>query len=306
MLVCQSVKDNIVAISAAKAFHSDKMSRWSIGINERIGDLFDPLPLKGCRREWFKVRAAESQGFTMPFKDTFQRSKVLSPVIGTVKDSGSQKDHLEESEALPLLFPMYTVPLFELLKMTKVRPHEELKPEGVLRVFERSMGNAAFVSHQWISVEHPDPEGKQMRVLQEALGNMTREKMTLLPDVSQGMYLQGCRLSTEVLRSKPLFIWYDYFSVPQGKDCFESWTLHDVSTREPQAIESIPAYIDRCELFFVLCPVVPSVDRMELFGSATFASRGWCLAEKLVRQLSPNPLCILGLFKVFFFPFHYW
>ena len=33
----------------------------------------------------------------------------------------------------------------------------------------RSLGNAAFVSHQWVGKDHPDPESKQLRVLQDAL-----------------------------------------------------------------------------------------------------------------------------------------
>jgi len=38
--------------------------------------------------------------------------------------------------------------------------------------FKRSMGNAAFVSHQWVASSHPDPECKQMSVLQDALREM--------------------------------------------------------------------------------------------------------------------------------------
>ena len=222
---------------------------------------------------------------------TVRNAKVLS-ALGAKEQVKESLDKVDDAVALPMLFPMYTVPVLELLRMMQVRPHEELKSKGVLELFEDSMGIAAFVSHQWLSIEHPDPEGKQMRVFQDALRNMMYENTTLYPDVSQGMFLQGCRLSAEVLRSKRLFIWYDYFCVPQGKDVFQTWTFEDM-TRDHEAIESIPAYIDRCEVFFVLCPVVPSVDRMELFGHTTWASRGWCLAEKLVRLLSPNPMCII-------------
>ncbi|CAE7243578.1 btbd11b [Symbiodinium sp. CCMP2456] len=57
---------------------------------------------------------------------------------------------------------MYTVPLEDVLKMTRVRPHEELKAEGVLVKHEAKLGNAAFVSHQWIADKHPDPNGEQL------------------------------------------------------------------------------------------------------------------------------------------------
>ena len=40
--------------------------------------------------------------------------------------------------------------------MTQVVPHENLKTEGKLLEYEESMGNAAFVSHQWVDRSHPD------------------------------------------------------------------------------------------------------------------------------------------------------
>ena len=51
----------------------------------------------------------------------------------------------------------------------QVEPHEELKQKGLLVDFEESLGNAAFVSHQWVGKQHPDPEAKQLRILQDAL-----------------------------------------------------------------------------------------------------------------------------------------
>ncbi|CAL1154025.1 unnamed protein product [Cladocopium goreaui] len=63
-----------------------------------------------------------------------------------------------------MLFPMYTVPFGTFLEMTMIEPHEELKARGVLVEFQMNMGNAAFVSHQWVA-SSPDPEW-QMKVLQ--------------------------------------------------------------------------------------------------------------------------------------------
>jgi hypothetical protein len=67
---------------------------------------------------------------------------------------------------------MYTVPLGTLLEMTMIEPHEALKARDVLVEFDKNMGNAAFVSHQWVASSHPDPECKQMSVLQDALREM--------------------------------------------------------------------------------------------------------------------------------------
>ena len=81
----------------------------------------------------------------------------------------SLRTQLDDGEKLPMLFPMYTVPLGTLLEMTMIEPHEALKDRDVLVEFDKNMGNAAFVSHQWVASNHPDPECMQMRVLQDAL-----------------------------------------------------------------------------------------------------------------------------------------
>ena len=52
---------------------------------------------------------------------------------------------------------MSQVPCKHLLEMTKIEPHEDLRDRGVLVDFHEGLGKAAFVSHQWVSTDHPDP-----------------------------------------------------------------------------------------------------------------------------------------------------
>ena len=42
------------------------------------------------------------------------------------------------AQAAPMLFPMYTVAADELLKMTKVEPHEKLKAAGKVGIESRA------------------------------------------------------------------------------------------------------------------------------------------------------------------------
>ena len=49
---------------------------------------------------------------------------------------------------------MYTVPADAFLQMTEVKMHEELLDAGAVTEFDESMGNAMFVSHQWLSDTH--------------------------------------------------------------------------------------------------------------------------------------------------------
>mmetsp|Transcript_7308 Transcript_7308/g.16844 ORF Transcript_7308/g.16844 Transcript_7308/m.16844 type:complete len:616 (-) Transcript_7308:322-2169(-) len=182
----------------------------------------------------------------------------------------------DDCEADPMPHPMYVVPMDAVLQMTELKPHEELLAEGVVIEFEAGYGKAAFLSHQWISSHHPDPHLEQMRVFQEAVVHMKTGLKNIPLDVftdTQRPFEKGP--STAKMFSKPIFVWYDFFCCPQADACQLS-----------KAIESIPAYIARCSLFFVLCPVIQQHGSSEVLGPRTWAERGWCRAERTFRELS--------------------
>ncbi|CAE7529769.1 yacO [Symbiodinium necroappetens] len=86
------------------------------------------------------------------------------------------------------------------------------------------------------------------------------------------------------LNSEPLFFWYDYFSCPQLE---KSESFH-------KAVDSIPAYVARCAFFFVLAPVIENTDLGAVFTEVSWAQRGWCLVERLCRELSEEaPLIVI-------------
>ena len=198
----------------------------------------------------------------------------------------SLRTQLDDGEKLPMLFPMYTVPLGTLLEMTKIKHHEALKARDVLVEFQRNMGNAAFVSHQWVDSSHPDPECKQMRVLQEALKEMMGNLKSIPVDLlSEGHNPNLKPLPTSKILSEPLFFWYDYFSCPQT-ECLSEHFPH--SSKLPDAINSIPAYVDECSFFFALVPVLENPSGTNLITPFTWNSRGWCRLERSCRELSQN------------------
>ncbi|CAE7290291.1 ANKRD50 [Symbiodinium sp. CCMP2456] len=171
---------------------------------------------------------------------------------------------------------MYTVPLKEILQMTVMEPHESLKERGELVSFEKGMGSAAFVSHQWVGENSPDPDFRQMSVLQDAIRCLLSRQKRIYHDIHAEMFLNASGRCTSALNSKPLFFWYDYFSCPQlEKNC----DFH-------KAVDSIPGYIGRCEFFFVLVPVIDNPSLCKVFTPSSWSERGWCLVEKLFRQLS--------------------
>ena len=195
-----------------------------------------------------------------------------------------------DDEKLPMLFPMYTVPLGSLLEMTMIEPHETLKARDVLVEFQRNMGNAAFVSHQWVAGSHPDPECRQLRVLQDALKEMMGTLKSIPVDlISQAQNPILRPLSTSKILSEPLFFWYDYFSCPQKEALARSGPAEKVPrSKLLDAINSIPPYVDECSFFFALVPVLENPSGTNLITPTTWNSRGWCRLERSCRELSPT------------------
>ena len=180
-----------------------------------------------------------------------------------------------------MFFPMYTVPSEDVLKMSSLEPHEELKSKGILVEFEAKMGNAAFVSHQWARKDHPDPSFEQFSVFQVALSRILTDISHIPLDFLTETIAPGARsLPTKDFRSMPLFVWYDYFSCPQLEGAGEAGN-------QAKAIASIHAYVAACSYFFALCPF------MQIDGStmsmSSWHSRGWCRLEQTMRELSGGP-----------------
>ena len=153
------------------------------------------------------------------------------------------------------------------------------------------MGNAAFVSHQWLASSHPDPECMQMRVLQDALKNMMGNLKNIPVDqLTETQDPDVKPLPTSTIMSEPLFFWYDYFSCPQMERLSElSGHDHGENVQRKKllnAIYSIPAYVGECSFFFALVPVLENPSRTNLTTPFTWNSRGWCRLERSCRELS--------------------
>ncbi|CAE7527483.1 anks1b [Symbiodinium pilosum] len=193
-----------------------------------------------------------------------------------------------------MLFPMYTVAAEVLLKMTEIRPHEELKVRGDLVIFDIDKGNALFVSHQWVAEQHPDPEFRQMSILQNVLRHlMTSSGSVPLDYVTETLVFRAKPLPMHVFQSSPLFIWYDYFSCPQLEICDVRSMDGSVGSQQDTCIHSISAYVEACRFFLALCPVIDSPREDKVFTARTWSCRGWCRMERAARELSVHDTWIL-------------
>ncbi|CAE7249300.1 unnamed protein product, partial [Symbiodinium sp. CCMP2456] len=179
-----------------------------------------------------------------------------------------------------MMFVMYTVPADAFLQLKEIKTHEELADAGVLTEFDESMGKAMFVSHQWLSEAHPDPNFEQLKVLQDALINIASGKSRVnLPIVAEIFHGRSSCPTADDFACGHLHVWYDYFSIPQDSG-------HRASRSRQSAIQSIPAYVARCEFFVVLCPAFKHRDQQRTLSHSTWGERGWCRTERVARELS--------------------
>ena len=169
-------------------------------------------------------------------------------------------------------FPMFTMPLPKLMEMRAVRRHEELLESGEVCEFHADMGRAMFISHQWLGLTHPDPNGQQLQVLKDALVNLMSGQtvVSVPPGVEIVVGRQRCPTTSDFL-AQPLYIWYDYFSCPQGHGT-------QASRFRQCAINCIPSYVERSFFVMILCPTV-TCDHGGTLGYDSWASRGWCRAS---------------------------
>eukprot|EP00397_Hematodinium_sp_SG-2012_P011987 GEMP01012142.1.p1 GENE.GEMP01012142.1~~GEMP01012142.1.p1 ORF type:complete len:644 (+),score=128.31 GEMP01012142.1:155-2086(+) len=183
-------------------------------------------------------------------------------------------------------YPMYCVPLHVALRMKSVERHEVLLARSEL--VKLDLGDEApviFLSHQWVSTEHPDPEATQFTVFQGAM-----RRLLAGYDVCSDWTHSHSNMANEACDSWPILlknalVWYDYFSIPQ-----EAANIDDTQG----AIQSIPAYIEMCAFTFVLAPTVDHKEFADDSGEPlscnyyTWQRRGWCRLELLATYLKAN------------------
>ena len=173
--------------------------------------------------------------------------------------------------------------------MTGVRPHEHLLRDGLLEKMDFLRFKAIFMSHQWVSAHHPDPEGQQLKVFQAALVNLlngsAEAKPTLWSEILSFVVGWRPHFATTDISGSNVVVWYDYFSIPQDTQTH--------SSEQRNGINSIPAYIHRCEFFVVLCPALKHATSLSPLNHYSWAERGWCRSEVMSRLLSAEKGSVL-------------
>ena len=181
--------------------------------------------------------------------------------------------------------PPLQVKVSDFLRMTgPPEPHNVLQEKGLLHQWYPGMF-VSFISHQWLSSVHPDPEGRQVEVLQKALLAIIEGSLQVHEDITSRT--EDKCLSPQVRQQLAEgFLFFDWFAIPQLTA--RKAGVNEDTTRQDAAlaVQSIPAYVELSTMFIALVPELVHSDSSQPVNYATWLSRGWCRAELWCRLLS--------------------
>lgn len=187
-------------------------------------------------------------------------------------------------------YPMWVMPISDFLQMEgKLQPHQVLLDNRTLRQWAPGMFTV-FLSHQWLSLVHPDPDGLQMAVVQKALHAVLSRQTVVRSNLHTELIWQVNRTmrSETVQQLKDGYIWLDYVSIPQptcppSKHSSEADLISDMLA----AIHTIPRYVQACDAFMICCPPLVHTSTSQVCDYASWGNRGWCRLEVVSWLLSP-------------------
>ena len=216
------------------------------------------------------------------------------------------------STATPIQHEMWLISLENVLMLygkdgrgRVMEVHQELKRQEFLTPWRDVPSDAeiVFVSHEWLSWAHPDPNGEQLRVLCRVVERLKRGELdTEMDPMHTIMYKHKFTTKAKDWESmlKRTYFWVDWFSMPQpGAEKVEDIGEKEMDvlrTEGSKAIRSIPAYVERSDFILILVPSLYHSDRKVPTCYRTWRRRGWCLLElyaaAMARDSSNPPLLV--------------
>lgn len=188
-------------------------------------------------------------------------------------------------------FPMMVMKMSTFMGLDRMTSYEDMMKDNLVFEWTPEMGRVFFLSHQWTSFSHPDPDGEQLAVAQGFLSKVGEGKIKSLFATEEEWlafhYKESNRfLKFDVVGEEQMasdvnegYVWLDYASVPQAAD-------PESEEQRLRAIDSIPFYVDHALCFLA---IVPKVEHKDLKGTyCTYKSwmeRGWCRLETQVHEL---------------------
>ena len=209
------------------------------------------------------------------------------------------------STATTLQHDMWLISMSTLLKLygkdgkrELMEPHQHLLQRGDLIRWVNVPSDAeiVFVSHEWLSYAHPDPEGKKLKTLCRVLerlrdGDIDRVDMSALHTIQ---YKHNFTVLSNDWKDmlRRTFLWVDWFSMPQPSaekvEDIGDAKMEELRARGSRAIRSIPAYVERSDFMMILAPPSEHKNRGDDDNTCyrTWRRRGWCLLELFASFMS--------------------
>lgn len=204
---------------------------------------------------------------------------------------------------------MWVLKVSDFLQMELPLPkHEELQAHGLL--YPRGVRSyCIFVSHQWLSLDHPDPEGEQLLVLQKCLQNICNGTIPVQNDIASQFFGDYRILSKEQRNQvREGFIWLDWVSIPQIETFHDDDPDDEISAAKRQRssrtfaysaparrrsdqedfILSIPSFVQACQVFVALVPPIKHKDSNQICNYSSWSKRGWCRTELWCKMMLGN------------------
>ena len=151
------------------------------------------------------------------------------------------------SDGEPVYYPMYLLPVGELLGLSVLPRHEDLLETARLVQWRPTMSSIFYVSLE-CSEGHPDPGGKRLDVLKKLLIRMADGKAHKVEADFGSQAFSGGGLKITPVDWKRIVrdahIWIAYCSCPTVPE-------------NTEALRSYSGYIARATHYFALCPPVP-------------------------------------------------
>ncbi|CAK9018298.1 Homeobox protein Wariai (Homeobox protein 1) (DdHbx-1) [Durusdinium trenchii] len=206
---------------------------------------------------------------------------------------------------------MWVLKVSDFVKMQLPLPkHEELAEMGLLH--RRVVSHyCIFVSHQWLSTMHPDPEGDQLRVLQRSLVEICEGRITVTNDAASQFFGEVKTLSnSQRAKIRDAVLWIDWASIPQVETFRDEDEDDEVSLEKRQRatrtfvyrsparprrlseqeefILSLPSFVQASQVFVALVPPLRHHDTGEMCNHASWITRGWCRTELFCNMMLGN------------------
>ena len=184
-----------------------------------------------------------------------------------------------------LLFPMWVVPIKTMIELASagcdgepLPTHDELQQQGRLVRWEPGM-RTMFLSHTWLGLKHPDPNGDKCRLIKKLLEGILQGRTRVTGYWMATIVFQEKGISAKQLKKTFAdgYVWMDYLSIPQLDH-----------TNQGKAIQSIADYIGLSDLFIVLAGAWKHADDGSIRDLQAWGERGWCRMENLANSLSPK------------------